>query len=346
MIRTVLVLTVLYAKSLVRGSVEHDGGFINVYSAQGVPVPVPPPVVTSASSQYFERTFNRLVVPQTAVPVAPVHPVVSVAPAAPVIPVAPAPSVFVQPTANLPVTPVQNNPIQPNIAIAVATAQAAPVATFLLPPYPFAPPPTSVGFVPAQPGNVPDDSRKETTTPTTKQTEVETTTKQIETTTPLATSNSDNSFVQALPSNQNTNFNIYGPPRPQWPQQHTPQQQTPQKQWYQPQRPLQKPLKLKTSVEIVPVPLAYIAPPPLPKFQHIRTVKHIHTFVPTKAKLIIRPVHVVSSPVKVRSVRVPAKLVYRLPITARGGPGRPMKKEVEPLTFRPSMIPVTKPPRL
>ncbi|RVE44674.1 hypothetical protein evm_010693 [Chilo suppressalis] len=341
MIRTVFVLWVLY--SLARGSVEHGGGFIPVFEQQAAPVPVPPPVVTSASSQYFERTFNRLVVPQAIVPIIPAPPVVNVAPAPPVIPVAPAPPVLVQPTARVPVTPVQSDPIQPNIAIAVATAQAAPVATFLLPPYPFGSPPTSIGFLPQQPVNIPDESRKETTTPTTKQTEVETTTRQMETSTPLTTSNSDNNFVQALPSNANMNFNVYGPPRQQWLQYHQPKQQ-----WAQlPQRPRQKSQKLRTSVEIVPVPLAYIAPPPLPKFQAIKTVKHIHTFVPTKAKLIIRPVHVVSSPIKIRSVRVPAKLVYRLPITARGGPERPIiTKEVEPLTIRPFAIPTTKPPRL
>ncbi|KAL0822593.1 hypothetical protein ABMA28_004631 [Loxostege sticticalis] len=310
MIRTIITLSAVCG--IVHSSVEH-GQVVPVFPSGQ---PLPPPVVAATSSQYFERTFNRLVAP----------PLIPVAPAPPVISVAPAPPVFAQPTPNAAVpvfpAPTPNEPVQPNIAIAVATAHAAaPVATILLPPYPFGPPPT-IGFIPPSPPiNVPDESRKESTT------QVETkATRQPEATTPLPAS-SDNNFVQALPSNENINFRqFYGPPQPQSP-------------------PRQKPQKLKTTVEVVPVPLTYIAPPPL-KLQAIKTVKHIHTFVPLKTKVIIRPAH--SHRIKI--VRRPVRLVHRAPLTDRIGSApnarRPISREIEPTTFRPSVRPATKPPRV
>lgn len=289
-------------------------------------VPVPPPVVAATSSQYFERTFNRLVVPPGVQPIVP--PAVR-----PIVPVAPQQPVFIQPAPNTvpvaPVAPTLNEPVQPNVAIAVATTHiAAPVATILLPPYPFGPPPT-IGFIPPSPPiNVPDDA-KESTTQSTTQVKIKTTSRQPEATTPLPAGSENNFNVQALPSNQNVNFNQgYGPPPlPQFP-------------------PHQKPQKFKTSVEVVPVPLAYIAPPLL-KHQPLKALKHVHTFVPLKAKVIIRPVH---SPVRIRTVRRPVKLVYRRPLTDRIGlpmnVRKPVSKEVEPTTFRPSLRPATKPPRI
>lgn len=275
--------------------------------------------VLAASSQYFERTFNRLVVPPQLEPV---------------IPVAPPPPVLVQPTPSaavpvLPIEPTVNAPIQPNVAIAIATAHAAaPVATILLPPYPFGPPPT-IGFIPPNPPiNVPDEDRKESTTQLTTK-EVKTTPREPESTTPLP-SNSDNNFVQALPSNQNVNFKqYYAPPLPLEP-------------------PKPKPQKLKTSVEIVPVPLQYISPPPLVQHAPIKAIKHVHTYVPTK--IIIRPI----SSHRIRTVRRPVRLVkYRIPLTARiGSPGapqnvrRPIVRDIEPTTLRPFIRPTTRPPRV
>ncbi|XP_028167258.1 calphotin-like [Ostrinia furnacalis] len=307
MIRSVIALFALCGA--VQSSVEHGQAVFPVFP---VAQQIPPPVVTSASSQYFERTFNRLIAP-------------------PVIPVAPAPPVFVQPTPNaVPIAPSPSpgEPVQPNIAIAVATAHAAaPVATILLPPYPFGPPPT-IGFIPPSPPiNVPDESRKESTTQPTTKVETKATTRQPEATTPLPAS-SDNSFSQALPSNQNINFKqFYGPP-PQLP-------------------PQMKPQKVKTSVEIVPVPLTYIAPPPL-KLQAVKTVKHYHTYVPLKSKLIIRPVHSHSHPIRI--VRRPVRLVHRVPLSDRIGSApnvrRPMSREIEPTTFSPFVRSATKPPRV
>ncbi|KAL4707685.1 hypothetical protein ACJJTC_014866 [Scirpophaga incertulas] len=330
MIRTVFALSLC---GIVQSSVEHGASIAPIFAAAAAAVPVPPPVVTSASSQYFQRTFNRLVtapVLEPVLPIPPPQPVFHITQPQSVVPIAPAPPVLVQPSpSSIPIVPTSNEPIQPNIAIAVATAHAAPVATILLPPYPFAPPPT-IDFIPATPSVSPDESRKESTTRATTKFQVTTTTKQAETTTPLPlASNSDNNFLQTLPSDQNVNFKLYGPPQQQWNNQ-------------------KKPLKLRTSVEIVPVPLAYIAPPPLPKLEPIKTVKHIHSFVPTRAKIIIRPVRISSLPVKIRTVRVPARLLYRAPITDRMGVAgnRPELREIEPITFRPGFRPITKPPKL
>lgn len=297
----------------------------------------PAPIVAAASSQYFERTFNRLVA---------AHPVLE-----PVIPVAPAPPVFVEAVAKavpaVKVTPAQNVPANPNVAIAIATAHAAaPVATILLPPYPFGPPPT-IGFVPPfPPVNVPDENKKESTTRPTTKFEV-TTPREPEATTPLpSSSNTDNSFAQPLPSNQNVNFNqLYGPPQP-------PQAARPQ--------------KLRTSVEVVPVPLAYIAPPPLyhthehlqahshahthahahsHSHVHVKPIRYVHTFIPSRAKIIIRPV---SAPLRIRPVR----LVARVPAPSRiSAPQNVLRsrsgdaRDTEPTTFSPFNRPVTKPPR-
>lgn len=299
-----------------------------------------PPVVAASSSQYFERTFNRLVA---------AHPV------QPVIPVAPVPAVFVEPVtrtvpaAPVPVNPTQNVPVEPNVAIAIATAHAAaPVATILLPPYPFGLPP-GVGFVPSfPPTKVPqEESRKESTTPQTT-----TTIREPEPTTPLPQpSNTDNSFAQPLlpsNSNQNVNFNQqYGAPLP---------------------LPAGKPQKLKTAVEVVPVPLAYIAPPPLNHHHHhhhhanhahlqAKSVRYVHTFIPSsQGKVIIRPV---SAPIRVRTVRVPARLViHKIPVLAKKGytAARSTQnalrrsnniRDTEPTTFNPFNRPnSTKPPRL
>ncbi|KAM3966318.1 cuticular protein hypothetical 22 [Aphomia sociella] len=298
--------------------VAHNPGVIAVPAVSAVQNG---PVVTAASSQYFERTFNRLVAP----------PVLE-----PVIPVAPPPPVIVQPVPNAavpvsPIDPTVGAPVQPNIAIAVATAHAAaPVATILLPPYPFGPPP-SIGFIPPSPPiNVPDEDRKESTTEPTTRTATKTTSRAPEATTPIP-SNSDNNFVQALPSNQNVNFKQYYAP-PQYTQA--------------PLRP--KPQKLKTSVEVVPVPLQYISPPPIVHHTHAPIIKHVHTYVP--AKIILRP----ASPYRIRTVRRPVRLVtYRAPSSARlvvprntQNNGRPVTRDIEPTTFRPFIRPTTKPPRV
>ncbi|CAB3260505.1 unnamed protein product [Arctia plantaginis] len=57
-------------------------GFAPLPLAGSIPPLANAPVVTAASSQYFERTFNRLVVPPVVAPVASVVP----PPLAPVIP--------------------------------------------------------------------------------------------------------------------------------------------------------------------------------------------------------------------------------------------------------------------
>ncbi|XP_059053796.1 uncharacterized protein LOC131848057 [Achroia grisella] len=312
----VLVLSALHTAAQCSGIVNPG-----ILPVAAIPAIQNGPVVTAASSQYFERTFNRLVAP----------PVLE-----PVIPVAAPPPVFIQPSpsAAVPVAPINppvNAPIQPNVAIAVATAHAAaPVATILLPPYPFGPPST-IGFIPPSPPiNVPDEDRKESTTEPNTKTESKTTIRVPETTTQVP-SNSDNSFVQALPSNENVNFKQYYAP-PQYPQG--------------PSRP--KPQKLKTSVEVVPVPLQYISPPPIVQPTHASIIKHIHTYVP--AKIIIRP----ASPYRIRKVRRPARpQMYRAPLTARVGIpqipqniGRPITRDIEPTTFRPFIRPTTKPPRV
>lgn len=398
---------------LVKSSGVHDGAFgqLAPVAVAGPEAPViNAPVVTAASSQYFQRTFNRLVVPPVVAPVAP-------PPLQPVFHVGPPPTVFVEPTRTVPVAvnpppPTQAAPIQPNVAIAVATAHAAaPVATILLPPYPFGFPP-NFGFIPSeQPTNVPDENTREPTTQSTTQTETEATTttnQEPEPTTPIP-SGSDNNFVQALPSNDNINFKLYGAPappngpqfqpnqpRPQFqPQQPRPQIQPlqplpqfplqqatnqfpnqqsqpqypplqPQPQFplqqprpqYQPQArpqnqrpvyqapqqpwPQQKarPQKLKTSVEVVPVPLAYITPPPLQKphahatHAHIKVVKHIYSFVPaSSAKIILRPI-------KIRPARlVKVKKVHPQNLRANA-------RDIEVTTFNPFPRPNTKPPKV
>ncbi|XP_072947678.1 uncharacterized protein [Epargyreus clarus] len=346
-IPTVILLSAIC--SLVQSSEFHDVA------------PGAAPVVTAASSQYFERTFNRLVA----------------APVQHVFPVAPPPPVIVDAkttiTPVIPTNPPQPVPADPNIAIAIATAQAAaPVATILLPPYPFGLPPT-FGFIPSPPPfNVPSENpNKESTTP--KPTTQATTEKDLEVA-PLP-SNNDNSFAQALPSNENVNFRQYlAPPLPVQP---LPQPARP----YQPPRPDPRPLlpqplpqlppvpqvpqKLKTTVEVVPVPLTYIAPPPEFTHSHIHAhhhghhghhghhahIKvskhaHYHTYIPKKAKIIIRPV-------RVHTIRVPARLVAYKATARSSVPRYPQNalrvsgpKEREPTTFRPLNRPVTKPPRL
>lgn len=276
------------------------------------------PVVTAASSQYFERTFNRLVA----------------APAVPIVPVAPAPPVVVEPVSKAVPTPVQpqpNIPIQPNVAIAVATAQAAPVATILLPPYPFGPPP-AINFIPASPPIVvPDeDSRTEPTTTTKKTKPTKATIREPEPTTPLPSS-SNNNFAQALPSNQNVGFTQYFVPKQPLPLE-----------------PQNKPQKLKTSVEIERVPLTYIAPPPLNQLP-FQQIKHVHTFVPAKTKIIIRPV---SAPLRLH--RKPVRIVmYRRPLRYTRPP--PVQsalrrgsnsRDIEPTTFSPFAKFNTKPPKI
>ncbi|XP_050352087.1 uncharacterized protein LOC126774559 [Nymphalis io] len=332
-----------------------SSGFHPVAPAGGAPV------VTAASSQYFERTFNRLFAAplQPFIPVAPA-PAIPVAPAPqpiiPVLPLPPARPVIVDASRNTPSInptnppPSQSAPLDPNVAIAVATAHAAaPVATILLPPYPFGLPP-SFGFIPQSPQapTQPSDNSKinrESTTTRTTSTQVTTTEREKEATTPVP-SNIDNSFAQALPSNQNVNFKQYLAPAPA-------------------SRPLTnlRPQKVKTNVEVVPVPLAYIAPPPLDLHHHhhhqhhhhhhqnqaLKVVPHIHTFIP-KTRIIIRPV---TSPLRVRTVTIPTgfatygppklvkKVVKRYPQNIRS-----RSRDTEPTTFRPLNVPLTKPPRV
>lgn len=308
---------------------------------------VPPPIVTAQSSQYFERTFNRLIVPppvfehipfsQFPVQVTPVPSVIRVAAAPPVVQVAQLPPVAVEPvTKTVPapsVPPINNVPEEPNVAIAVATAHAAaPIATILLPPYPFIPPHT-IGFIPPVPPiNVPDEDRKEFTTQSTTIV-TQTTPREPEPTTPIPLpSNTANSFALAQSSNQNVNFNqVYGPP---------------------PRQPQPTPQKLKTTVEVVPVPLKYISPPPILAHLHHHHHHHhphnghhraqVHTFIPAPDKLIVRPV-------RLRKVRVPIRLVkYTRPLPARiiARSGVIRAREAEPTTFNPFNKPVTKPPRV
>ncbi|CAB3259835.1 unnamed protein product [Arctia plantaginis] len=470
MLRTVLSLT------LICGLVKSSGvGVAPLPLAGSIPPLANAPVVTAASSQYFERTFNRLVVPPVVAPVASVVP----PPLAPVIPLPPAPTVFVEPTRNVPVvvntqpSSPPRQPDQPNIAIAVATAHAAaPVATILLPPYPFGFPPT-FGFIPSeQPTNNPDENTKEPTTQ--KSTEKEATTTPEPAIVPVDASNSDNNVVQALPSNEDINFNLYGPPpqgsRPQFqplpqpqapngqfqpqipnqqkpnpqfqphqpnpqfqiqqpnlqfqpqrpnpqfqpqqpnlqfqpqqpnlqfqPQQPNPrfqpqqpnlqfqpqrpnlqfqpqrpnpqlqpQQPNPQFQSQQPefppypphqqpqlqiqphQRPLQskqqhwnkpkgRPQKLKTSVEVVPVPLAYITPPPIHKtHSHVKILKHIYSYAPASSPKII-----------LKHVKVhPVRLVRHKVVGVRLQNLRANDRDIEITTVNPFRKPNTKPPRV
>nr|XP_026486784.1 calphotin-like [Vanessa tameamea] len=315
------------------------------------------PIVTAASSQYFERTFNRLVAApvQPFIPVAPAPPI-PVAPAPqpiiPVLPLPPARPVVVDAPRTTPVgnptnaLPSQSAPSDPNVAIAVATAHAAaPVATILLPPYPFGLPP-SFGFIPQSPQAPPQPTdnpkiNRESTTRRTTSTQVTTTERVQEATTPVS-SNIDNSFAQALPSNQNVNFKQYLAPAP---------------------APNPRPQKVKTNVEVVPVPLAYIAPPPLDLHHHhhhqhhhhhhqhqaLKVVPHIHTFIP-KTRIIVRPA---TSLLRVRTVTIPAgfakygppemvkKVVKRYPQNIKS-----RSRDTEPTTFRPVNFPFTKPPRI
>ncbi|XP_032520903.2 calphotin-like [Danaus plexippus] len=320
------------------------------------------PIVTASSSQYFERTFNRLVaadpVLQPVIPVAPVpvQPPVAVAPVRPIIPVFPVPSV--QPevvdairTTSVPIRPTnppqpQDNSEEPNVAIAIATAHAAaPVATILLPPYPFGFPP-SFGFVP-QTSPVPTEvpQTKETTTKqsTTIQPQATTTTERQQDSITSAPTNIDNSFAQALPSNENVNFRQYLAPQP---------------------IPLPHPQKIKTSVEVVPVPLQYIAPPPLNLHHHhhhhhqqhhhhhhqaIKVVPHFHTFIPKPHKIIIRPI---SGPIRIRMMRIPAGLAtYGPPKLVRGiskkysQSTKPKPRNTEVSKPLPLNRPITQPPR-
>lgn len=316
------------------------------------------PVVTAASSQYFERTFNRLVAAplQPFVPVAPALPVAPApAPVIPVLPLPPPRPVIVDAKSTpVGVTPTNPSPPpnaqDPNIAIAVATAHAAaPVATILLPPYPFGLPP-SFGFIPqshqapSQPTENPtldgESTTRRTTTP-----QVTTTEREQEATTAVP-SNIDNSFAQALPSNQDINFKQYLTPSPV-------------------SRPasVYGPQNVKTNVEVVPVPLAYIAPPPLSLHHHhhhqhhhhhhqhqhqaLKAVPHIHTFIP-KTRFIIRPV---ISPIRIRTVTIPAgfatygppksgkKFVKRFPQNIK------YKSNAELTTFRTLNLPYNKLPR-
>lgn len=394
--------------------------------------PATGPVVTSASSQYFERTFNRLVAappqvlvpapappPQAVVPVPQPNQVFIPAPAPPPVvlqaqppPVLASPpqqfihvppqqpvftpqhAVFVSPVPNntpAPANPVQPTPDatqQPNVAIAVATAHAAaPVATILLPPYPFGFPPGFGYIQPEQPVNVPEEKPKETTTPvpTTRITEATTTVREPETT-PVP-SNSDNSFVQALPSNENVNFKQYGLPlpQPQLPQfqgckrcngvlpqrQPLPQAEatgqsssttTPVRPWPQQPKPQgwsqhvhyhikDAPQKLKTSVEVVPIPLAYIAPPPATRQQphrHIKIIKHIYGFAAEpSSKVIIREV---PTSLRIRQVKRPAHTYgHKAAIATRSVLSqnqKPLNKNAEPTTFRPLSGTHQKPPKV
>ncbi|XP_048487774.1 proline-rich extensin-like protein EPR1 [Plutella xylostella] len=277
-----------------------------------VPAQVGPPTVLAQSSQYFQRTFNRLV----AAPGVLEAPVVPVAEHPPVVPEPPATR---PPSPPAPTQPVFLN-AQPNVAIAVATAHAAaPVATVLLPPYPFGLPPGftfPINVVPTEEEETPRDPEPTTTT-----------TQRAPPQQPQPNPASLNleTFSQGLPSNQNGNFKqYYAPPIQQIPLEMTPP----------------KPIKLKTSVEVVPVPLQYIAPPPI----RSQPIRHIHTFVPTKARIIIRPV-----------VHRPARLViYRRPVpSSRNVPRiapvmmrRMANKDAEPTTVRPFDLPTTKPPRV
>ncbi|XP_068618710.1 uncharacterized protein [Battus philenor] len=337
------------------------------------------PVVTAASSQYFERTFNRLVaappLPAPVFPVASPPQLIPVAQPPPVVPFAqvpaviaapqpplpipsvpnlfrvvpvprvtpqPANPVFIQPTTknnqepSVPVNPPLSTSSDPNVAIAVATANAAaPVATILLPPYPFGPPP-SFGFIPSSPTFTLNDKReKESTTENQMQSVATTTEKQKEFTTPVP-SNIDNNFVQALPSNENVNFKQYLPPPFQLPLEPTspPLARMPM---VNPQLP--RPQKVKTSVEVVPVPLTYIAPPQLKKNHPVKIIKihkHVHTFIPS-GKIVIRPVSH-----KVLSVGNSAyALAYRKPVSAKNVAQYPKiiskrtkSRDVEPITLR------------
>ncbi|XP_048487718.1 calphotin-like [Plutella xylostella] len=193
-----------------------------------VPAQVGPPTVLAQSSQYFQRTFNRLV----AAPGVLEAPVVPVAEHPPVVPEPPATR---PPSPPAPTQPVFLN-AQPNVAIAVATAHAAaPVATVLLPPYPFGLPPGftfPINVVPTEEEETPRDPEPTTTT-----------TQRAPPQQPQPNPASLNleTFSQGLPSNQNGNFKqYYAPPIQQIPLEMTPP----------------KPIKLKTSVEVVPLIVA------------------------------------------------------------------------------------------
>lgn len=308
-------------------------GYVRSSGFHPVAVPGTAPIVTAASSQYFERTFNRLVAAplNPVVPVAPVFPVLPAPPVVQHIPAVPPPPVVVDAkrTTSIPVTPTlqpQGSAVDPNVAIAIATAHAAaPVATILLPPYPFGLPPT-FGFVPQTQQPEPttsensNNNRESTTSRTTVQIKTTTEREPQDLSTSLP-SNIDNSFAQALPSNQNVNFKQYlAPPLPTRPQ---------------PLPPVSRPQKFKTNVEVVPVPLAYIAPPPLSALHHhhhhqhhhhhhhqhqaLKLVPHIHKLVP-KTRIIVRPVtshriRVIKTPVGFTKYGPPngKKLVKRYP---------------------------------
>ncbi|GBP35125.1 hypothetical protein EVAR_28324_1 [Eumeta japonica] len=370
--------------------------------ASGVLHAGPAPVVTAASSQYFQRTFNRLV----AAPVLETPIVVAEAPVVPetaIVPVAAAAPINPSGTAQ---------PADPNVAIAIATAHAArPINTFIFPSFPVAP--STVNFLPIPPTNeTPKDKPREEVTPRTPRVTTLRTTAappppQPEFNQASASSSSNNDFQPApsassstdnavlpissssnhnnnfnrypppvqrpfptdnivnrpyppkndiLPvpafSSQNNNFNQYGPPvhrplpsnnnfniRPQIPHTYS----HPQKF----QTPSGHSQKLKTTVEIVRAPLAYIAPPPL----HHHHIKHIHTFVP--AKVVVRPITYTSlSPARLRS-RVAVGRTS--PAQARSfnvvSPQIPLRnplipRDIEPTTFSPFRRSNTKPPKI
>lgn len=266
----------------------------------------PLPVVAASSSQYFQRTFNRLVVapPIFETPVVPVsHVVPQFLPVEPVTP---------RPVVNE-IIPIDAATPDTNIAIAIATAHAAPVSTLLLPPLAVAPSTFPI-FPVFTPANKDDTAEKATSKPIIKTPQKN----PVKDTEPIEPASNNNDLSQ-LPLETNSNvFNPYG----------------------------RKPEKLKTQVEIVPVPLAYIAPPPLKKYQ---AIKHVHSFVPTHSKIIIRPVKYVRVPIKIRTKPVYSKAPYRV-VNNRGIPlraGSPIiSRDTEPTTFSPFIRPNTKPPRL
>lgn len=219
----------------------------------------PAPVVTSASSQYFERIFSRLLV---------MPPVLE----APVF----NPELPRQPAFQPPITNQEESPTDvSSVAFAVATAQAAPVSTLLLPPFPFSQPQTIAFIAPVPPINVQDPANNERDIEPT--TERKNSNLELEETTTSLPSTAATEYKQGLPSDDNVNFHPYLPPTPQ---------------------------KEKTSVEVVPVPLTYFTPPPPTRFR--QTTKHF--YIPAKTKITIIP-----SPPKL-GLHVPARIIiHKIP---------------------------------